>query len=51
MALTIDAETGTMDIKKRVKNTFPQLLSPLGQTYWNIEEDEIVIDWQIAENN
>ncbi|MEM6516911.1 MAG: hypothetical protein AAF688_12060 [Bacteroidota bacterium] len=51
LALDIDTQAGTLEIKKRIANTFPQLRSPFGQTFWNLDENEIIVGWQISEDN
>ena len=35
----------SFQIKKRIKNTFPQILSPDGFYYTDLGENEIIVDW------
>ncbi len=51
LALSIDAEAGTLEIKKRVVDAFPELLSPAGFGYYNLQENEIVVGWTLTSNN
>jgi len=51
LALTIDTQSGTMEITKRVPNAFPQLTSPFGNVYYGANDDEVVVDWIFNENN
>lgn len=43
LALSIDAEAGILEIKKRVVGAFPELLSPAGFGYYDLQENEIVV--------
>ena len=51
LAITLDTQTGTMEITKRIPDAFPQLTSPFGNVYYGINDDEVVVDWIIIENN
>ncbi|MFT5846386.1 MAG: hypothetical protein ACJARX_000273 [Psychroserpens sp.] len=51
LALTLDAQAGTMEITKRVPNAFPQLTSPFGNVYYGANENEVVVDWIFKGNN
>jgi hypothetical protein len=51
LALTLDAQEGTMEITKRVPNAFPQITSPFGNVYYGASEDEVVVDWIFNENS
>ncbi|WP_179345323.1 hypothetical protein [Winogradskyella ursingii] len=46
IAFKINETTETLLITKRIKNTFPQIMSPEGEISYNLEQDEIIIDWQ-----
>ncbi len=45
LALTIDINSGTIEITKRVTNAFPQIRSPFGSEFYNLQENEIIVDW------
>lgn len=45
VAIQPNFETQTVSITKRITNTFPQLFSPDGFQYYNLGEDEIIINW------
>lgn len=45
IAVTPDFTTETLTVTKRVPNTFPQMTAPDGSEYYELEEDEIIIDW------
>ncbi|WP_053977557.1 hypothetical protein [Mangrovimonas xylaniphaga] len=45
IAIQPNIETSTVTITKRISNTFPQLFSPDGFEYYNLEENEIIINW------
>lgn len=51
LALSIDAQAGTMAITKRVADAFPQLLSPQGFSYYDLQDNEVIVGWSILENN
>jgi hypothetical protein len=34
-----------MAITKRVPNAFTQITSPFGNIYYDVNEDEVVVDW------
>ncbi|MFP4845765.1 hypothetical protein [Winogradskyella sp. PE311] len=50
LAFTIDQSIGALNITKRLENVFPQIWSPEGEIYYAIEENEIIIDWQLTNN-
>lgn len=50
LALTIDPETGSIEITKRIPNAFPQIRSPFGNRFFGLDENEIIVDW-IIEND
>ena len=45
IAIEPNFETSTIEITKRIPNTFPQLFSPEGFGYYNLEQDDIIVDW------
>nr|WP_321236629.1 hypothetical protein [uncultured Psychroserpens sp.] len=47
LAITLDPQTGTMEITKRVPNAFPQITSPFGNQFFNLENDEIIVEWTL----
>ena len=50
LALALDTQAGTVEVTKRVPNAFPQITSPFGNLYYNINENEVVVDWVLNEN-
>ncbi|WP_298903972.1 hypothetical protein [uncultured Psychroserpens sp.] len=51
LALTLNAQEGTMEITKRIPNAFPQISSPLGSNFYGVQNNEIIVDWTLNENN
>lgn len=47
IAFKIDEATETLTITKRLENVFPQLWSPEGPLYYEGEENEVVVDWEL----
>ncbi|APY07474.1 hypothetical protein BWZ20_03785 [Winogradskyella sp. J14-2] len=47
IAFKIDEVSRNLIITKRLENVFPQIWSPLGPIYYPVEENEIVVDWQL----
>jgi len=45
VSLTIDVNTATLKINKRLKNVFPQVLSPEGFLSDNNTDEEVVVNW------
>ncbi|WP_296383717.1 hypothetical protein [Winogradskyella sp.] len=45
IAFTIDETSETLTITKRLENVFPQIWSPEGQSYYNLEADDIIVNW------
>lgn len=45
IALKPDETLTSIEITKRVPNIFPQLIAPNGQRYYNLKEDEIIVNW------
>lgn len=45
ITLTADLATNTIEITKRIANTFPQMISPEGFQYNNLNDNQIIIDW------
>ncbi len=43
----IDESSETLTITKRIKNIFPQIWSPEGMSYYNLEEDDIIVNWEL----
>jgi hypothetical protein len=46
IAFTIDESSETVTITKRLKKVFPQIWSPEGISYYNLEEDDIIVNWE-----
>lgn len=49
IAVLPNLEQNTIEITKRIQNTFPQLWSPEGFEYHGLEPDEIIVDWTLTE--
>lgn len=47
IALTINEDSDTLTITKRLENVFPQIWSPEGMSYYNLEEDDIIVNWEL----
>ena len=47
LAVKYNGSSKTLDLIKRIKNTFPELVSPDGFTAKNIPENHVVIDWKL----
>ncbi len=45
IAIQPDFVASTIEITKRIPNTFPQLVSPEGLEYYNLQPDEIIVQW------
>ncbi|WP_460219228.1 hypothetical protein [Psychroserpens sp. MEBiC05023] len=50
LAITLDPQAGTMEITKRVPNAFPQINSPFGNLFYDLEADEIIVDWTFSDS-
>lgn len=37
----------SFEIKKRIKNVFPQMLSPDGYSHGELKEDEVIVGWKL----
>ncbi len=48
IAIEPDFSTSSISITKRIPNTFPQMISPDGFNYYNIPDDEIIINWNLT---
>ena len=46
IAFTLNEATETLTITKRLENVFPQIWSPEGRVYYNIEQDDIIVNWE-----
>lgn len=49
IAVLPNFEQNSIEITKRIPNTFPQLWSPEGFEYFGLESDEIIVDWILIE--
>ena len=49
IAIQTNMESNTIEITKRIPNTFPQMFSPEGFQYINLEEDDIIVDWTLID--
>lgn len=45
VTLKFDLENESIELKKRIKNTFPELSSPEGFTAYDTPENNVVINW------
>lgn len=46
LSLTFNASNYTVLVNKRIKNVFPQMVSPDGYRH-NLKEDEVIIGWKL----
>jgi hypothetical protein len=46
IAFKINESSETLTITKRLENVFPQIWSPEGQSYYPLEDNEIIVDWE-----
>lgn len=46
ITLKPDSALTKVTVTKRIKNVFPQMISPDGYRYNNLNEDDIIINWQ-----
>jgi len=44
--VAVTVNNTTVNVHKRIPNTFPQKLSPDGSGYYNSGENEIIVDWK-----
>lgn len=44
--VAVTVNNTTVNVHKRIPNTFPQKLSPDGSVYYNSGENEIIVDWK-----
>jgi hypothetical protein len=47
IAIQPDFATSTISVTKRIPNTFPQLFAPDGMEYYNLQDDEIIVNWTL----
>ncbi len=47
IAIQPNFSTATIEITKRIPNTFPQMFSPDGFQFYNLQEDEIIVNWTL----
>lgn len=47
IAFTLDETSETLTITKRLENVFPQIWSPEGQSYYNLEADDVIVNWEL----
>lgn len=45
IAVQVDLENGGINVSKRIKNTFPEMLSPDGFYAFNIPQNNVVVNW------
>ena len=51
IAFKINENNQSIIINKRLNNVFPQIRSPEGFSYYGLQNDEIIIDWVLADDN
>lgn len=49
IAIQTHLESNSIEITKRIPNTFPQMFSPEGFQYTNLQEDDIIVDWTLID--
>ncbi|WP_407557652.1 hypothetical protein [Winogradskyella sp. 4-2091] len=47
IAFTIDESSETLTITKRLEHVFPQIWSPEGEYYYALEDDDIIVNWEL----
>lgn len=47
VVLNYDSNTDKLRVIKRLKNVFPQKISPDGFRYNGLKDDEIIVDWKL----
>lgn len=47
IAIQPDFATSTIAVTKRIPNTFPQLFAPDGVEYYNLQDDQIIVNWTL----
>lgn len=45
LAFKLNEGSQSLTISKRLENVFPQIWSPEGLTYYDLQDDEIIVDW------
>ena len=51
IAFKINENNQSIIINKRLNNVFPQIRSPEGFTYYELQDDEIIVDWVLMDGN
>lgn len=49
IAIQTHLGSNSIEITKRIPNTFPQMFSPEGFQYTNLQEDDIIVDWTLID--
>lgn len=49
IAVKTDFSANTIEITKRVVNTFPELIAPDGFSFHNTQPNEVIIDWTLTQ--
>lgn len=49
IAIKPNVDFSALEITKRITNTFPQLISPDGFEYYDLQNDEIIVNWTLIE--
>jgi len=45
IAFKLNENTQAITVSKRLENVFPQIWSPEGSIYYNLQDNEIIVDW------
>lgn len=48
IAFTLNETSETLSITKRLDNVFPQIWSPEGMSYYNLEQDDVIVNWELT---
>ena len=48
IAFKLNEDSETLTITKRLPNVFPQIWTPEGPFFYPVEDNEIIIDWQLV---
>jgi hypothetical protein len=49
IAFTLNENEPSLTITKRIQNVFPQIWSPEGLSFYDLQADEVVVDWLLIE--
>ena len=49
IAVKPNSDYSSVEITKRIANTFPQMISPDGFEYYNLQDNQIIVNWTLIE--